>query len=123
VVTIANDGDVGLRLWHEGNSWGDPALYFELYGAGEVANPVIVRRRPQAYTRNVPSSFVLGPGKTVARPFDLSDADWDAGGESGAAPEGGARLVAVYEIPPTPETATHDVWTGQLRSREVDVRP
>lgn len=110
-VVAVNTGSASLRLWNEGNSWGDAALRFEAHRGTGVCT---IQRRPQEYTRNVPSSFELRPGERHEWRFDLGSGEWDAGDLSGA-------LTAVYTIPPTPEAREQGVWTGEVRSEPVSL--
>jgi hypothetical protein len=100
-----------VRIFNMGNSWGDDAWSFELLPDGE--KPRRVRRSPQTYTRNVPSTTEVAPGATGRWPFDLGDGTW----ELEAAPDlSGIVLVAIYDAPPTPESQELGIFTGPLRS-------
>jgi hypothetical protein len=116
MVVIVNSGPDAVRLWRTGNSWGDEVLSFDLMRDGLTARVV---RRPQVYTRNVPSSVSVPPGGNHELPFDLGDGSWDSDEPLDSFAEPGARLVAVYEVPETPEAAVHGVWTGRVESEPV----
>jgi hypothetical protein len=116
IVLLANAGSKDIRVWQSGNQWGDTVLSFEIL-QGETVWRVF--RRQQDYTRNVPSSVVVPPGKRHVLIFDLDDGDWDAGAPIERLATPPAQLVAVYDVPLSPEAIDHGVWTGQLRSNSV----
>jgi len=101
-VAVFNGSDHDVRLFNLGNSWGDDAWSFELGGAA-------VRRRPQSYTRNVPSARTIAPDATERFSFDFGDGTWEADAAEG-------KPVAVYHAPPTPEAKELGIFTGPLRS-------
>ncbi len=115
-VVVCNGLSEPVRIFNMGNSWGDEAWSFELLTDGD--KPRAVRRRPQIYTRNVPSTTELAPGLTEKWPFDLGDGTWEL--EAAEAPSG-AALTAIYDAPPTPEAEELGVFTGPLRSEPVDL--
>lgn len=108
-VAIVNAGDAPVRLWRPGNTWGDDALTFEVDGTRLV--------READYTRNAPSAADVPPGAAHELPFDLADGTWTGG----SPPAAGASLVAVYDVPRTPEAAEHGVWVGRVRSEPVEL--
>lgn len=112
-VVLSNTGGADVKAWNTGNSWGDTVLSFEVLHEGSTRHLV---RRPQEYTRNVPSSFVLRAGEKHEWPFELIDDDWEGDAPVSQLLARGAELVALYHVPPTPEADTHGVWTGTLRS-------
>jgi hypothetical protein len=116
VVVLSNTSSTDVRVWQTGNQWGDTALSFEVLHNGLVLRIV---RREQEYTRNVPSSFVLPVKSRHEWPFDLGDGDWDAETPIDQVAGRHTQLVAVYDVPTTPEALNHGVWTGQLRSEPV----
>ena len=73
-VVVQNHASTELRIWDMGNTWGDDALSFEVTAGGQSAT---VKKRPQRYTRNVPSVVVLAPGGQHEIPFDFGDGTWD----------------------------------------------
>lgn len=115
-VVLVNTGSADVRLWNTGNHWGDRVLSFEVLHGGRVWRLV---SRPQEYTRNVPSSFVLPAGARHEWPFDLGDGDWEADVPIEQLTIPGAQLVAVYDVPRSPEAESHGVWTGELRSEPM----
>jgi hypothetical protein len=108
VARVANEGLEPVRLWANGNSWGDDMLTFVLDGAR-------IARTGQEYTRNAPNVTVLAPGAVYAIAFDLGDGTWTS------AALAGRQLVARLENPNTDETRAHEVWTGTIASDPVDL--
>lgn len=119
-AVIENRGSDPVRLWRTSNSWGADALGFELTQGGES---VVLRRRTEDFTRtrNVPSSVDVPAGGRHELPFDLGDGRWKGAEQLGDVAGPGARLVAVYEVAETPESAVHDAWTGRLESEPVSL--
>ncbi len=117
-VVLSNEGADAIRIWREGNGWGDVALSFVLSRADREAT---ITRRPQTYTRNVPAPVQLPAGGSRRVAFDLGDGTWEPDGALAGLPDPGATLTAVYEIRLTPESDQHDVWTGRARSEAVAI--
>jgi hypothetical protein len=114
-VAIANRGTTPVRVWELGNSWGDATLSFELLRDGAVEKIV---REPQVYTVNLPERREVPAGGRHEWRFDLGDGSWKIGDVTHLdVPD--TRLVAVYEVVPTPEAEEHGVWVGRLRSDPV----
>lgn len=115
-VVFVNTGSAAVRIWRTGNQWGDTALSFEVLRDDDIRRVV---RHPQVYTRNVPSTVVVSAGAKHEWSFDLSDGQWDADGPVDQLLAPGAQLIAIYEVPLSPEAVAHGVWTGRLRSDPV----
>lgn len=114
-VVVVNQGKSEIRVWRPGNEWGDEVLSFEL--VEDNAKWLFVRK-PQVYTRNAPSSQNLQPGEAQQLPFDLSDGSWETEKQlQDISPD--AKLVAIYNVPVTPEATQHNVWTGRVESNPV----
>jgi hypothetical protein len=113
VVTLASPGGRSVRLWRPGNSWGDTVLSFELHhGAGTAR----IIRKAQEYTRNVPAFVDLPPSDKQRWPFTLGADEWETDTPIDQLDWPGSRLIAVYEVPGTPEARENGVWTGRLQS-------
>jgi hypothetical protein len=111
-VLLIDDSGVAVRVWKPGNSWGDAPLSFELVGDG-ASTPIV--RKPRRYTRNPPAWRQLQPGEALRIPYDLDDGSWETGGALDE-PARGDALMAVYDVPQTPEAIEHGVWIGCVRS-------
>ena len=118
-IVLANRGSADLRLWNMGNSWGDETLSFEVTWDGRSER---VTRKPQDYTRNVPSSAVVAPNRKHQIPFDLRDGTWEPAEVIDRLTSPGAQITAVYSVRKSPEALSHDVWTGELRSQPVRLK-
>jgi len=115
-VVLTNDGEDAIRIWRTGNDWGDGTLSFVVSRDDDAST---VTPAPQDYTRNVPSSFEVPAHGSHRFAFDLRDGSWEPEAVLAGLPDGDARLTAVFEITPTPESTEHGVWTGQVRSDPV----
>lgn len=115
-IVLDNTGSAPIRVWRTGNQWGDTVLSFEVSRGDDTVRIV---RQPQVYTRNVPSSLAVPPGTRHEWPFDLGDGQWQADAPLEQVVVPGAQLVAVYNVPPSPEAKDQGVWTGEIRSKPV----
>jgi hypothetical protein len=114
IITNASSGEV--RIFEVGSEWGDEAPSFDVIASGSAMHVV---RKPQVYTVNVPATVALPAGGSYEIPFDLGDGTWETDAAAGALAAPDAKLVAVYEIPPSPEALEQHVWTGTVRSDPV----
>ncbi len=115
---LTNAGGDEVHVFAPGNRWGDEALTFEVSTSASSAR---IERKPQIYTANVAVAAPIRAGGSYDVPFDLLDGTWDtvAAAVALAAPD--AQLVALYEIPPSPEALAQNVWTGMVRSNPVPI--
>jgi hypothetical protein len=118
-VVVVNRGDVEARVWRIGNSWGDGALHFAVTRNGRAER---VTRKPQDYTRNVPSTVALAHGGEYEIPFDLTDGSWEPDTLVERLPLGGVSLEAIYTVSKSAEAETQHVWVGELRSQAVRLK-
>ena len=110
VATLTNDGPDPTRVWRGGSERGDEPWSFELSSGGRYVSD-------EVYTRNSPAPVDLARGESLTRPFDLADGSWRAEGDT----DGATSMVAVYDVPMTPEAAEHGIWIGALRSDPVEL--
>ncbi len=115
-VVLLNRGDKPIRVWRTGNLWGDTALWFELSRPPIVARVV---RKPQRYTRNVPSSVPVPAGGSHTWHFDFGDGSWESEIPFEQMTGTGAEIAAIYEVSESPEALANGVWIGSLRSEPV----
>jgi hypothetical protein len=104
LARVVNEGAQPVRLWRRGCSWGDRTLSFRIDGVEVVLSP-------QVYTVNRPAYADIDPGASQDIDFDLGDGNWTPWPL-----DPGERVVAVYEIPSSPEAAALGVWTGRIES-------
>jgi hypothetical protein len=103
IITNASSGEV--RIFEVGSEWGDEAPSFDVIASGSAMH--------------VPATVALPAGGSYEIPFDLGDGTWETDAAAGALAAPDAKLVAVYEIPPSPEALEQHVWTGTVRSDPV----
>jgi hypothetical protein len=118
-VALVNHGSAEVRVWREGNSWGDAALSFEALRDGSIQR---FTRRAAVYTRNVAAVVTLPPGSRHEWAFDLGDGGWEADATGETGPDAKTQWFAVYNIAASPEAQAQTVWTGSLRSDPADCR-
>jgi len=116
VVTLASPGGRSVRLWRPGNSWGDAVLSFELHQGDTTAHII---RKAQEYTRNVPAFVDIPPGDEQRWLFTLGSGEWEADTPIDQLDWHGSRLIAIYDVPGTPEARQNGVWIGRLLSAPV----
>jgi hypothetical protein len=116
-VLLTNRSDRSQRIWETWNSWGYYSLSFEVIDrAGEKR---VVKKLDTNFTRNFPSSLAIAPGQTYV--FDVYFGDGKTWGGFPIRPgeEQTVQIRAVYDIPTTPESTAHNVWTGHLESESI----
>jgi hypothetical protein len=118
-AVLTNEGSEPIRVWRQGNEWGDGALAFVVRRDG---GDETLTRKPQVYTRNVPSPAEIPPGGEHRIEFDVGDGEWEPDDVVQRLADGAGQLAAVYEIAPTPESDEQQVWTGRVRSEFVSLR-
>ena len=118
-VVLVNRGSSEARVWRMGNSWGDGALHFE---ATSNAHSEQLTRKPQDYTRNVPSAVTIAPGGSLEIPFDLADGSWQPDSLVQRLAVAPAAIEAVYLVSNSPETEAQQVWVGELHSQRVALK-
>jgi len=115
-VIVTNVSDDAQTAFETSNSWGYYAVSFELQTVD--GRTLTITKKPQAFTKNTPTTFVIPPGEQMVFPVKL-DAEWDAVPPLPIADETptAVTLKAIYEVKPTPESAQQKVWSGRVESR------
>ncbi len=116
-AVLTNHDAAAVRIWRQGNEWGDDALAFVIRRTG--ASDERLRRRVQVYTRNVPAPIDIPAGATHRIGFDLGHGEWEPSEVVEHLGEDGVQLAAVFQIAPTPESDQQGVWTGRVQSAFV----
>jgi hypothetical protein len=120
-VILTNVSKEAQPVFRTSNSWGYYAVSFELQTVdGHV---VAITKRPQGFTKNNPTTFVVPPDEHMVYAIRLDD-EWDAVPPPPIADETpiAVTIKATYEVKPTPESAQQNVWTGRLESPSYKFR-
>jgi hypothetical protein len=116
-VILTNTSDKPQAVFERWNSWGYQAISFEMIGsAGERTS---VRVKPQSFTKNFPSTYVIPPKGHQVFPIILND-KWEGRPAFGEPGRTKIKLTAVYEVQATAESAEQKVWTGRIVSGTID---
>jgi hypothetical protein len=114
-VVLTNVSAKPQAAWEYWNSWGYQTVTFEL--TTEDGRKFLVSKRPQSFTRNFPSEFLIEPGEHQVYAVRLDD-KWETHPALAKTAETPITLKAIYEVPSTPEAAQYNVWVGRLESRD-----
>jgi hypothetical protein len=99
------------------NSWGYQNVSFEF--TMPDGKKLVVSKRPQGFTKNFPSTFLIPPGEHRVYAIRL-DKEWEVQPPLAAA-ETQITLKAIYEVAVTPEATEHKVWTGRIESKPYNL--
>ena len=113
-VVLTNVSPEPQPIWEYWNSWGYQNVSFELTTAD--GKKFVVSRKQEKFTRNFPSTFLIGPGEHQVYAIRL-DEWWETHPSLPKIDETPLTLKAIYEVSPTTEAAQFHVWTGHLESR------
>ena len=108
---ISTDAQPVFETW---NSWGYRTVSFEF--TTPDGKKVVVSKRPQDFTRNFPSTFLIPPGEHQVYAVRL-DKWWETRPKLTADAETTITLKAIYQVSATPESTKHKVWTGRVESK------
>lgn len=120
-ILLTNISPQVQATFRTSDSWGYYAISFELRtGDGRI---VAITKRPQGFTKNNPSTFLIPPGEQMVYPIKLDDS-WVAGAPLPIADEKpvDVTLKAIYEVKPTPESTRQKVRTGRVESAEYHLK-
>ena len=112
-LVLTNVSNEPQPVWEYWNSWGYQTISFEL-----TTNDVkfVISRKPEIFTRNFPSTFLIQPGEHQVYAIRL-DKSWEARPSLPWADELAITLKAIYQVSPTREAAELKVWTGRIESK------
>ena len=116
-VVLTNVSAQPQAAFEPWNSWGYYAVTFEMEtGPGKV---VKITKKPRLFTKNTPTTFLIAPGEEMVFPIKLND-DWGAVPSLPVADETPipVNIKTIYEIGPTPEPSTQQIWIGRVESRK-----
>jgi len=118
-VVLTNLSGEPEAVWEDWNSWGYQTVSFELTTVD--GKKFLVSRRPEIFTANFPSTFLIEPGEHQVYAIRL-DEWWETHPSLPKTDEMAIKLKAIYEVHPTPEAAQYKVWIGRLESRTYDFK-
>jgi hypothetical protein len=114
-VVVTNTGKISTRLWREWCSWGYFSLSFEIRDQ-HGATAKIVKKMDRAWDKNFADWIVIPAGDSLVYEVSFDKSIW----KDAPLPEPGKTLsvdlVAVFEVPDSPEAKTNNVWTGRVTS-------
>jgi hypothetical protein len=112
-VVLTNVSGESQAVWESWNSWGYRAISIEMTTAD--GKRFVVSRRQGYFTKNYPSTFLIGSGEHQVYAIHL-DEWWETHPSLPKTDNTPVTLKAVYEISPTPESAQYKVWAGRIES-------
>jgi hypothetical protein len=114
-VVLSNTSKEPQAAFEDWNSWGYQAVSFEIEKAD--GEEFTVSHKPEPFTRNFPSVFLLPPGEHMVYQISLDD-EWETAPSIPMADQTPVEIAlkAIYELRPTPESVKGKVWTGRLES-------
>lgn len=117
-IVLTNTTDKAQPVFESWNSWGYQAISFELILPSGERSKVSVK--PQYFTKNYSSVFVIPPKGHQVFPIRLND-NWEGTPDFGKSGRTRIQLAAIYEIFATKESIELNVWTGRIVSEMIDV--
>jgi hypothetical protein len=114
-VVLTNTSGEPQAVFETWNSWGYQSVSLEVETAD--GHKFAISKKPQKFTVNFPSTFVIPPGEEMVYPISLDD-KWAAVPPLPMADETPIPITirAIYEVGPSPETSKEKVWVGRLES-------
>jgi len=112
-VVLTNVSMESQPVWEYWNSWGYQTLSFEFTTSD--GKKILVSKRPQEFTKNFPSTFLILPGEHQVYPIRL-DKDWDTGPKLSEAAETAITVKAIYQVSSSSESKRYKVWSGRVES-------
>lgn len=118
-VIVTNVSETPILVWEAWNSWGYQSISFEL--TLPDGRTVIVSKKPQLFTRNFPSTFLIAPKESQAFPIQL-DSTWENVPRSSSKPNEPIAVRAIFSIKPPEEAIAKkvNVWVGHAVSSRYD---
>jgi hypothetical protein len=113
-VVLTNASRDAQPVFEDWNSWGYQNVSFEF--TMPDGRKLVVSKRDQSFTRNVPSTFLIPRGEHRVYAIRL-DKQWETRPKLSADAETLLTLKAIYQVTATPEATEHKVWTGRIESK------
>ena len=117
-VVLTNGTKDAHPVFEYWNSWGYQNISFEF--TMPDGKKLVVSKRPQSFTRNFPSTFLIPPGEHQVYAIRL-DKGWETRPKLAADAETPITLKAIYEVTVTPEATEHKVWIGRIESKSYNL--
>jgi hypothetical protein len=114
-VILTNLSKEPQAAFEDWNSWGYQTVSFEVVTAD--GHKFTVSHRPELFTKNFPSIFLIPQGEHMVFQISLDD-EWEATPPLPMADQTPLEITlkAIYELQPTAESAKEKVWTGRVES-------
>ena len=110
IVEISNFSKGPCRIWKESNSWGVSRWRLIRIRAGKV--DALCQNPDREFTKNGPEFLEIAGGTHVDQKLDLTDGSWRGLSGEEIRLERGDLIVAIYDVPSTPESLKFGVWYG-----------
>jgi hypothetical protein len=112
-VVLTNVSTESQPVWEYWNSWGYQTISLEFTTSD--GRKIVVSKRPQDFTKNFPSTFLILPGEHQVYPIRLNK-EWDTGPKLSEAAETVVTVKAIYEVSSSSESRRYNVWSGRAES-------
>jgi hypothetical protein len=109
-VELVNESRKPLRVWKDSNSWG--WARWRLLIVRQKAVLTFFQNPDQDFTINNPTFEQLAPGSSVVKRLDLNDGSWRGTVSGPIELQASDLIIALYDVPFTPESLRLDVWYG-----------
>jgi hypothetical protein len=111
-VELINVSESPVRVFKESNSWGADRWRVLVIRRGNLT--VYSQRLNQVFTRNIPASEELAPGARLRKALDLNTKAWRKADDPKVTFDSGDIIIAIYDVPFTPEAHKFGVWNGTI---------
>lgn len=108
-----------VRVWREWCSWGYFAASFVAVAADGTQS--LVKKRDREWGKNFPDFDEIGPGESIVRDIYFGSDDWENFPRRTGSGGHAIKLKAIFAIEPDGDAKKHRVWTGKVRSPEIEV--
>ena len=120
-LEISNSSKEALKLWEKSNSWGAADWRVLRIRGGRI--DVFFQNPYQVFTANAPTFVQINPGAHIESTLDINGGDWCGLGHCSSYNQrglggqeirfkAGDTIVVVYDVPPTKESQSMQVWHG-----------
>ena len=117
-VVLTNTSNRAQPVFETWNSWGYQTISFELILPSGGRTTLCVK--PQTFTMNYPSTYVIPPKGHHVFPITLND-EWALKSDFGGPGKTKVKLTALYEVLATKESTEKKVWIGRIVSETIIV--